>query len=264
MLHTISNRKGSLSRSKWGFTLIELLVVISIIALLVSILLPALGTAREQARGTLCMNNQKQMGLVWMMYGQDNDDSLYYYEDTVNPASDPPWLWWDPIIDYHKDYKDVLNCPSQDRYGWFDISLWKIWVDTGFMPEFAYPGNYRGGSILPVPTGNAIGYEMIGLGYGYNMRINKEYHNISKFSQPARVGLQAETASFYWHNYSPDGNFGYWFADRHKKGEHELISGDVVTAKPGAGVVLFMDFHVDWVETPYPNTQISHYNILGG
>ena len=61
-----------------GFTLIELLVVIAIIAILASLILPALAGTREEARGVICMNNTKQLMLACLLYADDHQSQFPY------------------------------------------------------------------------------------------------------------------------------------------------------------------------------------------
>jgi prepilin-type N-terminal cleavage/methylation domain-containing protein/prepilin-type processing-associated H-X9-DG protein len=77
----MNNRPGVIER---GFTLIELLVVIAIIAILASLLLPALSRAKISAQATTCANNVKQLSLAWLLYADDNDGLLVNNSSTVD------------------------------------------------------------------------------------------------------------------------------------------------------------------------------------
>ncbi|MES2463805.1 MAG: DUF1559 domain-containing protein [Armatimonadota bacterium] len=119
LLSQFSANKPFAPRSRSvGFTLIELLVVIAIIAILAAILFPVFAQAREKARQTACLSNQKQIGIAVMMYAGDYDEGVVPWISAGAPGETRAQrLWSGKLQPYVKNggtfpASGVFECPS--------------------------------------------------------------------------------------------------------------------------------------------------------
>ncbi len=134
-----------------GFTLIELLVVIAIIAVLVAMLLPALQTAREQARTVVCQSQLRQLGVGFRYYAEMYNDFIVSHSLSAGqPAPKCYWVWYDYLETHFAGFQarggKLTLCPSNPvSIKENGVSLtnyaqpqtiaapfrYKVWQDTG-------------------------------------------------------------------------------------------------------------------------------------
>ncbi len=102
------------THTRHGFTLIELLVVISIIALLISLLLPALGSARAAARQSVCGSNVRQMMIAHIAYAVDSNNTLV--SKTSAPPSSFSYNDWAGILAFldYTESSELYTCPDDN------------------------------------------------------------------------------------------------------------------------------------------------------
>jgi prepilin-type N-terminal cleavage/methylation domain-containing protein/prepilin-type processing-associated H-X9-DG protein len=207
-----------------GFTLIELLVVIAIIAILAAILFPVFAQAREQARKTACLSNEKQIALAVSMYRQDWDSRgpfagwpttlLLYSQD-----------WQFSIQPYLKNMQ-ILRCPS-DKSPYADRPV-----------SYLY-NNMMAPNRLPVSEAqlNApADVVMLWDGYGPKQSpVGKDPGPINGVIYPPNFNRE----------YTAWGDLAEYLAD----------PGDGLPRHSGGGNVVYMDLHAHWKRYGVGSTQ---------
>lgn len=180
---------GSPPRKSSGFTLIELLVVIAIIAILASILFPVFAQAREKARQTGCLSNQKQYGTAMMMYAQDYDESLTPVWTVPGEewfGAGPNWqtqpdlamqTWVKKLDPYVKNLR-MSKCPStSDQYGIY--STYHAWINVQYWLDYGFNYQYLSKHQNPPPGGSDPWY--------YRTR------NLAEIAEPAATVMFIDT-----------------------------------------------------------------------
>lgn len=250
-------RTGRAART--GFTLIEVLVVVAIIALLVSILLPSLSRAKEQARRAVCAGRLHNMGVAVLSYAHSNQGKIIQCRDAdVQVALDPRLTSRsNPTSNDPADYVDWQAAAK--RYQ-LDRELWECPNRTGI---FGYEGSptvdiqgYTAASLAAAGYRVAAdqNYQQWILGYQYFGGIKTWTNNLGSFKSRSPVNANAKPG---W-ALAADSNLkvdGYWGGGRPSAygwiPPHPTASG-----RPEGGNVLTFDGAVSWIR--FSKMQMIH------
>lgn len=190
-----------------GFTLIELLVVISIISLLISILIPALSAARLSARQVKCAAGLKQIGIGFLVYGED------YNQYFPHPAG----------------YKDAWK-NGDTRYMWYvGRYLNNPWWQNNKKSKARY--NFPLAVKCPERPTSSYSFGMVSRYTGYYWKV----------INPSSTILVGDATSFFFNSNRWNGNFKYRHIDKRgdDSGNINLLMGDmhVMTIGKQAGLI---------------------------
>jgi prepilin-type N-terminal cleavage/methylation domain-containing protein/prepilin-type processing-associated H-X9-DG protein len=253
--------------TKWhGFTLVELLVVIGIIALLISILLPTLGRARESARRVQCQSNLRQWGQAQVMYANANKGWLpaTAQNNTKRPED---FLWWDTLpgsfpparfpeiaqsplgkyLSVTPTNLSVLRCPSDP---------WEQHKNTNFGPySFSYTMNWWIAGMSNASTSNAPLAKKL-------VQVHNAAEKIAFYEED--ISTIDDGNGNIWHpqsgNPSPSGSGTNLLSLRHDLRNLKELPDTSTTAKgvpneAARGNVVFCDGHADFVRRDFAHTR---------